>query len=113
MATCGSHSSIDYGPLGSANPRVSGIVRDFERGQTVRNADVTISRTGDRQTAFRSNSDRAGRFVFENIPAGRYDFRIAKSGYLPLEIKQVLKPHQNELFIEATVAQQNKMVVCQ
>jgi hypothetical protein len=111
---CGSHASIAYGPLGVANARLSGTVQDYVHGHVLQNAEVSLWKAGDPRAAFQSHSDESGRFTFENLPAaGHYALRITRLGYQPVDIKQLVKPQENELIIRATILRQNKMIACQ
>lgn len=110
---CGSHASLTYGPLVTSNSQLSGTVQDYVNGQALQDAEVTIWKAGDSQPALHSHSDASGRFRFGNLPRGRYDLRISKAGYWPVNVKQLIKPLDNGLTIHATILRQNTLIACQ
>ena len=113
METCGPHSSITYGPLGSTHQCMAGMIREAGGPRPVVNAKVRVQQMGDRRATFRSQTDRAGRFTFEGVPPGYYELRIAKPGYRPVQINRLIKPRGHDVIIDAEVLQQGIIVICQ
>lgn len=78
---------------GSPSPatyRIAGIVLDSVTGQPLEGAEVTIapvSALDDAQTFLTSSG---GRFLFANVPAGKYRLMASRRGYAP----QALNEHQ-------------------
>ena len=69
-------SAVPAPPTGTGV--MSGVVRD-EGDKPVRRATVTI--TGDMRLERMTISDDAGRFSFDQLPAGRYTVTVEKEGY--------------------------------
>src|ERR1035438_267305 len=49
----------------------------------------TLSRAAT-STAYRSETDSAGAFVFPNVPAGTYNLSLRREGFLTLEYKDIV-----------------------
>jgi hypothetical protein len=113
METCGPHSTLQYEPPHSRTPRLSGLVRDFYGNKPIKGAKVTVRSTTGGQPVVQAKSDRNGRFVVQSLPAGRYDLRISSFGYFAEDVKALLVPRENGVYIDTTVLQLNKIVVCQ
>ena len=96
---CGADFPVNYGPLGTANSHLEGVVYHLGGLAPIANAEVTIQRIDDAQPQFRSRSDRTGRFTFENVPAGVYDLKVAKRGFQPVAVKRLIKPRGRDVFI--------------
>jgi uncharacterized protein (DUF2141 family) len=63
-------------PLGKGV--ISGVVRDGETGESVRKAIVTLTLQGTPRRWASTRTDTSGHFIFEDLPAGKYDLRAAK-----------------------------------
>ncbi len=57
---------------------ISGIVVDAASGDPVRKAVVTVTWQGTPRSWATTRTDGSGRFVFEGLPAGKYDLRATK-----------------------------------
>lgn len=113
MSDCGPHPSIKYFPLEVGVAHVTGIVRGYYDQNALANATVTLWRTGEKRPAFRSNSDKTGRFEFNDVPASHYDLRIVRQGYLPAELKQLLIPRETGESVDFTILKEGQVAVCQ
>lgn len=108
---CGPDFPVNYGPLGSANSHLEGVVYHFGAPTPVANAEVTIQPIDDARPALQSRSDRTGKFIFENVPAGVYDLKVAKRGYQPVEIKRLIKPRWHDVFIQTSIRERGVVIV--
>jgi len=59
---------------------ISGTVVDVASGDPVRKAVVTVTWQGTPRSWATTRSDGSGRFIFEGLPAGKYDLRATKAG---------------------------------
>jgi hypothetical protein len=113
MNYCGAHPSVSYRLLQSNSPHLTGIVRDYSDEKPVRNATVSLWRTGEERPAFTSHSDQIGRVQFNDVPAGHYDLRILRRGYRPAELKQLLVPRESGTSVDFPILKTKWIVVCQ
>lgn len=113
METCGPHSSITYGPLGSTHQRIAGMVREMGGPRPVVNAKVMLRQIGDHRAAFRSQTNRTGRFTLEGVPPGYYELRIVRPAYQSVQIRRLIKPRGHDVIIDAEVLRQGIIVICQ
>jgi protocatechuate 3,4-dioxygenase beta subunit len=60
---------------------ISGIVVDAASGDPVRKAVVTVTWQGTPRSWATTRTDGSGRFVFEGLPAGKYDLRATKGAF--------------------------------
>jgi carboxypeptidase family protein len=81
-------------PNGSQNgqvPKGTGVIRGrvtaADSGNPLRRAQVRLGGTNVRM-AQAANTDGDGRYEFSNLPAGRYNLTVTKSGYVTLEFGQ-------------------------
>jgi hypothetical protein len=110
--TCGPHSLVAYGPVLESSHRLSGSIRSYGRNKPVANADVTLRRAGEGDPVFRTTSDKDGKYVFKDVPAARYELRISRRGYAP-DVRQLMVPRSNDVFVQTTILGGNKLVICQ
>jgi hypothetical protein len=113
METCGPHSVVTYGPMVEAGHRLTGSIRTYDHNKPVAKADVTLLLTGQSEKTIHAISDKNGKYVFENLPAARYDLRISRHGYSSEDVKQLVVPSSNEVFVHTTILGGNNLVVCQ
>jgi Bacterial Ig-like domain (group 2) len=73
--------------LGAAPGTVSGRAYDFRTNAGVAGASVTVTRGG--ATLASSNTNASGAFNVGPVSAGLVDVRIALSGFVPVDIRQV------------------------
>jgi Carboxypeptidase regulatory-like domain len=59
---------------------ISGTVIDSRSGDPVRRATVTVTWQGTPRSWATTRTDGSGKFVFEGLPAGKYDLRATKQG---------------------------------
>ena len=60
--------------------RITGTVADA-KGQTLEAATITLFRSADSSKVRTTTSDKAGRFVFDRIPVGKYLLSVSSVGY--------------------------------
>jgi hypothetical protein len=113
MSYCGPHPSVSYSVLQANDSHLTGVVRDYSDGKPLRNATVSLWRSGEERPAFASHSDQAGRFKFDDIPAGHYDLRILRRGYRPAELKQLLVPGESGTSVDFSVLKRKWLVACE
>src|SRR3982751_97989 len=59
-----------------------------QKGAPIDGATVTLS-NGDKNLVFSASTDAAGRFSFQSIESGYYDFNVQAPGYSPLRTEQL------------------------
>ena len=74
--------SESYNPVGALSGTVTNLARDGIRDIAISITTVSPSTNG---PAFTQVSDRQGRFVFEDIPGGRYAISVTGEGYVPFQ----------------------------
>lgn len=70
-------------PGGDGNGRIAGVVRDSRATPIVGSAVRIIG------TDYHVVTDSTGAFVFEKIPAGRYDVRVDAASFRPVQVEGV------------------------
>lgn len=110
--TCGPHSVVTYGPVVESSHRLTGLVHTYDHNKPMANANVTLRPTSGDDTMFRASSDKDGKYVFENLPAARYELQISRRGYASQNVELVV-PRSNEVFVHTMILGQDKLVVCQ
>jgi hypothetical protein len=113
MSDCGPNPSIKYGPPEIGAGRVTGIVHGYFDQKAVGNATASLWRPGEKRPAFRSNSDKTGRFEFSDVPASHYDLRIMRQGYLPAELKQLLIPRETGVSVDFPILKEGQIAICE
>jgi hypothetical protein len=113
MSDCGPHPSIKYSPPEVGAAHVTGIVRGYYDQKALGNATASLWRTGEKRPAFRSNSDKTGRFEFNDVPASHYDLRILRQGYSPAELKQLLIPRETGVSVDFPLLKEGQIAVCE
>ncbi|HZS54152.1 MAG TPA: carboxypeptidase-like regulatory domain-containing protein [Bryobacteraceae bacterium] len=108
---CGPDFPVTYGPPGTANSHLKGVVYHVGGPQPIADADITIQRIDHIRPPLRSRSDRTGSFSFEDVPAGVYDLKVAKRGYQPVEVKRLIKPRGHDVFIQASILERGIVIV--
>jgi hypothetical protein len=111
METCDPLSAVTYRPVVPSGHRLTGSVRTYDYNKPVANADVTL--TGQSDMTPHAISDKNGEYMFENLPAGRYGLRISRRGYASEDVRQLVVPSSNEVFVNTTMLGAKKLVVCQ
>jgi hypothetical protein len=91
---------------------LAGVVRDLLNGKPVKKARVSI-RQARSDKELETDSDEAGRFIFQTLSAGRYNLQISPRGFWPEEVKDLLIPRENGVYVEATVLRRGRIVACQ
>jgi hypothetical protein len=78
-------------------------------GSPVAGAIVTVSNRGFVKSV---TSDASGRFAFEAVPPGRYDFRTSVSGYAVFECPIIVHPdvHRNWIDVKELVPSDKQVV---
>jgi hypothetical protein len=109
---CGEPLSVEYGSPDPKSPHLAGIIRGY-RERPKAKAEVSLRRTGDGQPVFSSTPSQQGKFAFDEVPPGYYDLRIAQKGYWPIEIKRLIIPRENGVFVDLGMAKRNMVIVCQ
>jgi len=109
---CGQPLLVEYSSPDLKSPRLAGIIRGY-RGKPKAKAEVTLRLTGEGQPVFRSTPSQQGKFAFDEVPPGYYDLRIAQKGYWPIEIKRLIIPRENGVFVDLGMTQRNTLFLCQ
>ena len=112
METCGPHSVVSYGPVVESSHRLTGSIRTYDHNKPVARADVTLRRIGE-DNSLHATTGKDGKYVFEDLPAGRYELRISRRGYASQDVKQLVVPRSNEVFINTTILGGRGLVICQ
>lgn len=86
--------------------RIEGVVLRDDTGAPLVSAEVRIAREGDSMLAAHLETDREGRFLAENLPAGRYSLVVAKSSFLEVStpVPESPAPLQVRLIRLASIA---------
>lgn len=63
--------------------RQGGVIRGNVRGRGAELKEVTVTLTNARGVVARVKSDERGLYMFENLPAGRYELTFNRAGYWP------------------------------
>jgi len=111
---CGPHPSFSYSSLTGPAPRVAGIVTTYPNQRPLRGVNLTLSSPGHSQPERRAVSDLKGRFTFDRIPAGSYDLKVYRIGYLSTETTRLLVPSENNVEAKIQIQKDDKsLVICQ
>jgi len=114
MNYCGPVPSVTYSVLPSKlSPHLTVIVRNYSGGEPIRNATVSLWRGGDKRPAFSFHSDQIGRVQFIDVPAAHYDLRIARQGYRPTVLKQLLVTRESGTLVDFLLLQRKWIVACE
>lgn len=113
LETCGPHSVVTYGPEVESGHRLTGFVHTYDHNKPMANANVTLRRIGADGREFRATSDKHGKYLFENVPVGRYELQVSSRGYVAEGVKQFVIPRLNEVFVHTTILGGNGLVICQ
>lgn len=76
--------AAQQGTPGQRTGRALGTVTDRSNGTPVRDADVTLARSGTDAPVVSSQTDSAGFFVLDPVPPGTYTLVIGRIGYRPI-----------------------------
>jgi hypothetical protein len=83
---------------------IQGTVRRGGVSEGLGGVEVTLRLYADRNRTLRTTSDAAGRFIFENLPHGKYTIQASREGYFPYPEGQppltVDSPQTQPLFID-------------
>jgi len=73
-------------PLKTGSGRIRGRVTSIDNGSPVRRAQVRIS--GPDIGSKAAMTDQDGRYEFRDLPAGRFNLSVSKSGFVPMQYGQ-------------------------
>jgi hypothetical protein len=114
MDYCGPHPSITYDPPDSKNLKLAGVVRAYEDLRPRAHAELALWRDDDPQTKATAFTDAKGTFKVDTLPPGRYHLKVSLKGYLPEEVKSLLVPRENSVFIDIPIVKDDKrLIICQ
>ncbi len=98
--------------LAQNTQQIKGVVRDGASDEPLPYATVVILNS---KPILSVSTDENGRFVFTNIPVGRYNIAASFLGYEPTEIKEVMLSSAKEVFLEIplkeSIHQLNEVVI--
>jgi hypothetical protein len=114
VEACGPHPSIAYSSVDPMSPQLDGIVRSYENLKPLRHAELVLTRVDDPRITSHTVADDQGRFRFESLAAGHYDLRVFRPGYLTVQVKTLLVPHENRVTVDIPLNRDDKkLIVCQ
>lgn len=113
MRYCGPHSTVRCTAADPKERQLTGTVHDYFGRDSVRKAEITLRRPGEKRPILRTRSDASGNFTLSMPPAGRYTLRISRRGYWRENIKELLIPREDDTFVEVPILRRNRIVVCQ
>ena len=79
----------------SATGSISGTVVDKTSGQPIETADVTLLRAADSSVIKGTTTDKEGKFLFTDIPLGKYSIRSNFVGYSIVNVKGITLSTEN------------------
>ena len=113
MNYCGPHPSVRYESAEFDGRQLAGIAREYYDVKPVAKAKIALFREGEKQPILKCRSDQTGQFKLKDPPAGRYTLRISREGYWKADLKEFLIPRENSVFVNFTLVERNRIVVCQ
>ncbi|MGH9655619.1 MAG: MSCRAMM family protein [Bryobacteraceae bacterium] len=113
MDYCGPHPTIKYEISDPNERQLVGTVSDYLGGRRIAGAKIALFQPGDKKPLLTCRSDRAGKFVFKNPPAGTYTLQISRTGYRQENVTKLLVPREDKTHVDVTMLQRNRIVVCQ
>lgn len=113
MDYCGPHPTVQYETADPNERQLVGTVSDYSGGARIAGAKIALLQPGEKKPFLTCRSDRTGKFVLENPPAGRYTLRISRTGYQQEDIDKLLIPREDKTHVDVPMLQQHKVVVCQ
>jgi hypothetical protein len=86
----------------------------YPNERTLKGAYLTLTQPGNSEVKFRAVSDQRGRFTFDDVPAGRYDMKVSRIGYVSAEMTRLLVPRENNVEAHIQIQKDDKrIVICQ
>ena len=112
LSSCGPEFDVGYRALDAAHSHVVGLILVTDKkyhSKPVSHAQIALKAADAREWAYEARSDKKGEFRFGEIPAGRYDVRISRDGYEVFELKRLMAPRANALYIKGLAAQARRV----
>lgn len=112
---CGPITTTSYDSPHSAQTELSVVVFKWDRHEKpLKRSKITLSNSGvPSRPAASALTDQTGTAHISGLSPGRYDVRIARSGYYPQEIKGLLLPRENSVMIRSPLSEDGRIFICQ